>query len=367
MKRLLFIVILTLILFTVSFTAFAENDYKTQAVDEILDNVNEETKTLLEKLGLNEFTAEELNNISLEDIGELLLGIFKGSLTEPIKTFITLIGIILLFAVCNCYITNNSIKTLFECISVIFISLIIFSGLMNCISKSSTALESVSILIKTLIPIIAAIASFSGNPALAVSYNAITVYAAEIITAVCSEFLTPLLMIFSVLAVCMTFSPSIKGDSVLSAIKKCFTVILGLCSALFTGIAGIKNLLSSGADKVSVKGIQFILGTSVPVVGGALSEGLSSVLATVSLMKNTIGVTGIIIITVTILPVICELILWSLILSFSSYICAVFSQQNASNVLGSLKFVITTLQSVILFCAYIFIVSTGMVILMGSK
>ncbi len=368
MKKILTLIIFIFLIFALNITIFAEeNDYYSQSIDEILDETNEETKSLLEKLGLNEFTAEELSRISFKDITDLLLGIFKGSLAEPIKTLIRLTGIIFLFSVCCCYITNDNIKLLFESITIIYISLLIFSDLMNCIAKSSTALESVSILMKTLVPIIAAIAAFSGSPGLAVSYNAITVYAAEIITAICSDFLTPVLMMFAVFSVCLSFAPNAKGENILSAIKKCFNMLLGFCSAIFAGIAGIKNLLSSGADKVSVKGVQFLLGSSVPVVGGALSEGLSSVIAAISLMKSTVGVVGIIIITVTILPVVCELILWLLALSLASYICGLFSHTKAENVLNSLKFVVSTLQSVILFCAYIFIVSTGMVILMGSK
>ena len=85
MKKILTLIIFILLIFALNITIFAEeNDYYSQSIDEILDETNEETKSLLEKLGLNEFTAEKLGSISFKDITELLIGIFKGSLAEPI-------------------------------------------------------------------------------------------------------------------------------------------------------------------------------------------------------------------------------------------------------------------------------------------
>ncbi|MBQ8209740.1 MAG: hypothetical protein IJZ35_04065 [Clostridia bacterium] len=358
-------IILTFLIFSPS--AYAEDAYYSQVIEDVLDWADDETESILGQLGLEQFTAEELSNISLSDISNLLFGIFKGSLKKPLHTLTTLTGLIIAFSVCSCYIQNSSLLMIFEGISVIFCSLTVLSDLMNSISDAVISLTSLSDLMKILVPVIAAIASFSGSPKLAVSYNAVTVYAAEIVSAVCTDFLTPVLMMFTVIAVCLTFNPTVKGDSILSAVKKGVNMILGFCSAIFTGISGIKNLLSSGADKISVKGVQFILGSSVPVVGGALSEGLSSIIAAVSLMKSTLGVVGIIITIVVVLPAACELILWSLSLSLASYVCSIFAQPKTESVIQAFKFSVSMMLSLILFCAYIFIVSTGMVILMGSK
>ena len=368
MKKIFFISLLIILVFQISTTVYAqENAFYSDSINEILDQIPKDSKTILDELGLNDYTFDELNNVTIDDIWKMITSVFNGCLKTPTETLILLFGIIIISAVCLCYISNNNMQILFESITVIVISLTVFSVLMSCIERAVTALNSVCTIMKVLVPIISAISSFSGNPALSVSYNAITVYASEILGAVCSDFLTPVLMNFTVLSVCIIFNPAIKGENILSAIKKVINMLLGLCASVFTGISGIKSLLSSGADKISVKGIQFLLGSSVPVVGGALSDGLSSVLATINLMKSSLGVTGIIILLILVLPVICELTLWSFVMSVSSYICNIFSQNKTESVLSSFKFVITMLISIILFCVYIFTVSTGMVILMGSK
>lgn len=367
MKCFSIITIVIMLFFSIQVTAYSEDDIYEQSIDDIIESTDNETVKLLESLGLESFSAEELADITVSDILNLLLGIFKGKLKIPVKILTSLTGIIIIYSSISCFLSNHNLNVIFDSIAVVVCSLMIFSELMNCISDSVTALKSLCTLMKTLIPAIAVIATLSGSPALAVSFNAVTVYAAEIIGALCADFLTPLLMIFSVISVCITFNPVLKSDILLSGFKKIVNVVLGLSASVFTGISGIKNLLSSGTDKISVKGIQFVLGSSVPVVGGALSDGLSSVIAAISLMRSTIGIAGIIIITVTVLPAVCQLVLWQIAFSVILYVSDIFSAQRINCVVQSLRFTISMMLSVILFCAYLFIVSIGMVILLGSR
>lgn len=369
MKRILVNFSIIILIFVFSTTAFAEDSsYYKNSVESILDGIDADTKSILEDFGLSEYSYTELYNISFADIADLLLSIFKGSLKVPATCTATIIGMSVIGSIGSVYIRKSgSLSEYIEMITVVMISLFVLSEIIDCISRTVTAIESLGVFMKILIPIIAVLASVSGNPALAVSYNSVTVYAAEAITAVCRDFLTPILVIFTCMAVCLTVNSAIKSDSVLSMIKKCINTLLGLAGTVFTGIIAIKDVLSSGADKVSVKGIKFLLGTSVPVVGSALSEGLSSIIASVALMKSTFGIIGIIIIIVIALPCVCELVLWMLMLSFASYCCEIFSQNKTAYVISAMRFTVSMLLSILLFTAYILIVSTGMVLLISNR
>lgn len=368
MKKLKIITLATLLLVLLSFSSFALNDeYYNDSVNDVIQVISDETKELLDKIGLSEYSYQEIYKISISDIVNLLLSVFDSSLKEPLKCTITIIGISLVSAIAGVYITKNSTSEYLEIVTVVFLCLLIFSKIIDCITRTVTAIESLGVIMKLLVPILALMATVSGTPTLAVSYNAVTVYAAEIISAVCRDFLMPLLIIFAALSACMSLNSVIKADTILNMMKKCINMILGFSGTVFTGIIAIKDILSVGSDKVSVKGIKFILGSSVPVVGSAMSEGLSSIIASVVLMKNTFGIFGIILIIVIVLPVSCELVLWIISLSFSEYCCEVFSQKKAATVIASLKFTFSMMLSLLLFTVYILIVSTGMIILAGNK
>lgn len=368
MKKLIIIFIAVAVISVLSPSVFAEEDFFENSVNSIVDSVDRETADLLDKIGFESYSYQELYNVSFSDIADILMSIFKGSLKEPFKCISAILCISLIGTVGLTYINyDNSIARYLEMMIVIFISVFLLTRSIESITRTVSSIESLGIFMKALVPILAAVVSFSGNPALAVSYNAVTMYIAQLITAVCRDFLTPLLIIFTCVSVCLALNSVIRADSVLNMIKKLVNVVLGFIGTVFTGIISIKDMLASGADKVSVKGIKFLIGSSVPVVGSALSEGLSSVLASVSLMKNTLGIIGIIIIIVLVVPVVCELTVWVISLSFAGYFCEVISQNKTASVLNSFRFTFSMLLSILLFTVYILIVSAGMVILMGNK
>lgn len=344
------------------------NSLYSDNVDELLSLLDDDTIELLNSLGIDNYSPENIGNISIKDAFSALIGIFSGAFQEPFVCLCSVFGLIIMISLAESYISKESeFSDFIEFLGSMFVSLLIFSNAVECISDSVAALHTVSVLTKALIPVMAAITAFAGAPAMAVSYNAAALYSAEIISGICVDFLTPLLCIFAAMAVCGAVNSSVKINPILAMIKKIFSVILGLSGTVFTGIIAIKDVLASGIDKVSVKGIKFILGSSVPVVGGVLSEGLSSVISAAVLMKNAYGIFGIIVIAVVSLPVICELLLWLAALTGASYAAEAFSQDKTAGILSSLKFVFSMLLSLVLFSVFILIISTAMVILMSSK
>ena len=368
MKKLYVVVLIFAAFQLLEISCFGHDDYFDDSMEIVLDSVSEETKELLSEIGLDDFTFEELYKISFTDIADLVVSIFKGSLKIPFKSTVTVIGIAFVCSVGQHYIGSSEKMSLFlETVSLIFVTLFVYSSVSGLINRAVTSVLSVGAMMKVLVPILAAVVTFSGNPALALSYNAVTLYAAQIITAISRDFLIPLILTFVAVSGCLAFNSIVRADVITGIVRKCVNTVLGLSGTVFTGFITVKDVLASGADKISVKGIKFLIGSSVPVVGSALSEGLSSVIASVSLMKNTFGIIGIIVTLVIVLPAISELIVWILCMYFCEYFCEIMNQRKNVALLSSLRFSFSLILSVLLFTVYIFIVSTGLVILTGSR
>lgn len=340
--------------------------------DEIYDNfdieLDSEVKNILSDFGFDDFSAEEISNISVFDTFYALLDIFKGSMSKPFSCFCSLLAIILLCASASSFLNNSgAFFQYYDSVITLFVSLYAFANTAECIADCVASIYSTGILMKSLIPATAALAAFSGNPTIAVSYNSVAMYCAEIITAVCRDFLTPVLCSFSAVAVCAGVNQSFNIEPILNSVKKFVSIVLGLAGTVFTGIMALKDVLAVGIDKVAVKGVKFVLGSAVPVVGSSLSEGLSSVIASVSLMKNTYGAIGIIVIIVVTMPSVCQLILWQLTFSATSYAAQSLGLTGAYKALSSLKYVTSMLLSILLFTVYILIVTSALIMLLGNK
>lgn len=330
--------------------------------------LSQEVIEVLEELGFEDFSAEEFSKISLTDTFRTIVNIFKGSMKKPFISMFSLLGLIILCAIACSFIQNNhGFSVYVNSIMTLFVALAAFANAVECISDSVAAIYSAGILMKSLIPATAVLTALSGSPSMAVSYNAISMYCAEIISAVCRDFLSPVLCAFASVAVCLSVNPGYNSEAFLNAVKRFIGIALGLAGTIYTGILSLKDVLAVGIDKVAVKGVKFILGSSVPVVGSALSEGLSSVIAAVSLMKNTYGTIGIIVIVAVALPAIFELILWQLTFSVTGYAAQALGLDGVAKALTSLRYVMTMMLSILLFIIYVLIVSAAMVILLGNK
>ncbi len=363
--NIVFIVVM-LLSFTLNSSAKTEIDenfyskYNVELTEDVIE--------ILHSVGFKDFSPEEFSKISLSDTFSTILNIFKGSMKKPIVSMFSILGLVILCAiVCSFVQHDQNFSDYVNSIITLFVSLVAFADAVRVISDSVAAIYSTGILMKSLIPATAVLTALSGTPSMAVSYNAISMYCAEIISAVCRDLLTPVLSAFAAVSVCFSVNSVYNSESLLSAIKRFIGIALGLIGTLYTGILSLKDVLAVGIDKVSVKGVKFILGSSVPVVGSALSEGLSSVIASVSLMKNTYGAIGIIVIITVTLPAICELILWQLTFSVTGYTAQALGLNAVAKSLTSLKYVISMMLSVLLFTVYVLVVSAAMVILLGNK
>lgn len=79
-------------------------------------------------------------------------------------------------------------------------------------------------------------------------------------------------------------------------LKSSITWFLGVIITVFVSVLSLEGTLTSNVDGLTAKGIKAATSTLVPVVGKALGESVDTVLGATSLLKNSLGLVGIIII-----------------------------------------------------------------------
>lgn len=335
----------------------------------ILDiELSEDVKQVLESVGITDITVEKLSQISFSDTIRAVADIFKGSLKKPFISLYSLIGILIFSAVGSSYVNGRiGFQKYYDTASSLFVALFSFSGAVECIDTAVDSMYAGGIMMKSLVPVVAALTTAMGTPSMAISYNAVSMYCAQVISALCRNVFSPVICVLMVISVCTGINSLFNFTPVLNSVKKFVNVGLGLCGTVFTGILALKDVLAVGIDKVAVKGVKFVIGSAVPVVGSALSEGLSSIIASVSLMRNTYGTIGIIVVIAVTLPAVCELIMWIVTFSVSGYVAQTLGLVNISSILESIRYVLSMLLSILLFTVYILIISSAMIILLGGS
>ena len=192
--------------------------------------------------------------------------------------------------------------------------------------------------------------------------EALQLAAAQAAAQTAGNVIMPLCGAFSAFGVSASLSPELKLTKLAEMIKKLAIGVLSFAAAAFSAVLGLKSLLAGSADTLTSKGIKLALSFAVPIVGGALSDAYSSIIGSVTLLKSTVGVFGVIAVVLMDLPVILQLTARILLLKLLGVLSSSMGDDASGEVLETLSSALTVINAAIIFTAALFIISTGIVI-----
>ncbi len=153
-------------------------------------------------------------------------------------------------------------------------------------------MEQLDLLSKALLPSLAAAVAASGGIVSAGTCQVTTVFFANLLMTLIRSVLLPLVYFYVAAASADAMLPGNPLKSIAVGIKKVVTWALTGSLVLFTGYLTISGAVSASADTLTLQMTRTVISTAVPVVGGIISQASGSVLSGAGLLKNTVGVLG---------------------------------------------------------------------------
>lgn len=89
-------------------------------------------------------------------------------------------------------------------------------------------------------------------------------------------------------------SEQFRMNKLFGLIKGLLIWSIGIMMAVFIGILSVQGLLGSSHDSAAVRGVRYAVESTVPIIGGEVSDTMDSMLSSVLLLKNAVGITGLI-------------------------------------------------------------------------
>lgn len=360
------------VLISVSPISFAESDGISDLIgeeteSELFDAVPDDVEELLDRLGVNGIDFDSLFSITPEKVWGILKDMLTGQTEAPLKSLVRLLAVIVILAVCECFMPDDDrMKIITEMAGVLMCVVSIISPLSEVITSAVAAIAVSEKFILVLIPVLAAVVSVSGNPALALSFQSMAFYAAQVIAAASKNYIVPVVGTVLALDITCSVMPSFKLSGLTGMIKKTITAVLSFAATLFVSFLEIKGALAKATDTVTTKGIKLIISSAVPVVGGALSEAFSGVVGSLVLVKSALGIFGIVVIALINLPFCFQLLFWIFALRLAAAVGEMLNQEYLANLLKAVSSAMILMNVVLVFNAVIFIISTALVLSLRS-
>lgn len=363
MKKIIALIILIL-LFSVPVSA--TDVYKETAENSGVSGINEllpeEVREFFKNNNIDINDYDWSQNLTAKSVFSHIWSFFKSGGNAPFKSFAAVATVMIFSAAVRAF-TDEGGK-LSESLGFIFsliISLSIADGVIGVISASVSAIKGTGVFMLSFIPIFSGIILLSGSPSAATVSGGLLLLAAEIIVQAAAFIIVPLMCAYFGLGLASGVSPLIKDNSLTVAVKNVALWILALVFTAFAGLLSLQTTLNAAADTVGVKTAKFFVASFVPVAGPALSEALTTVTASVQLLRSSAGLYAVVAIVLMLLPLLFELFLWRIVIMVSTGVANMMSVK-ATGVLKAVDSLLSVLMGMILFVGALFVISISVLI-----
>lgn len=370
LKWLIVPVFIVFLLYMFTYTCFAEDSSESgvteqaQAVfSELLSSLEEETKEALSEIGINDADYTQLLSLSPKRVVDAILELFTGKMSEKLKAVGFVCALLVLSAVLESFAQPGStMHSVFSVFTTLLIVVSLLLPVLESLVQAFSAMELSSNFLLAYIPAFAGVISMSGKPLSSAAYSSVMIGLSNLLAQCNVKVFLPVVQVFFSLNIASSVQSKYAFNSLVAFFKKAVTVLLGFSATIFTGLLAVKGSLASAGDSVAVRGVKMLVGSAVPVVGSALSDAYTSVLGSITLIQNAVGIFGIVIFALMHVPVILDLLLWYLALSFTASVSEALGQKQAATLLNGIASTVSLVNTLVIFTAFILIISTGIML-----
>ena len=289
--------------------AAAEEDvlenYKASVEEALEEQLDAETRALLNEIGLEDLSAGEGVEISFEK----LLSFFKEDARTALQEILRPFTLSLLLVLVLAFVSSLAGQAQSEALETAALCVVVLQNaalIRPLLSAGATLLHTSALFVKGFLPVYAGLVAFSGAPASALGVQSLVFALCEALSALSETLCVHVPGAFLGFAVACAFSSHVRMPKLLSCASRAMNWVLGFLCAVFTGVLGTKSVLSAAADSAAGKSVRFLLSSSIPVVGAAMSDAYSSIVASIHLIRGSAAVAGVVALLVLHVPVLLQ-------------------------------------------------------------
>ena len=310
------IAILFIIIIIFPKKVFAETEEEimdtTQEKFNISDFINEAqnyTGDFLEDVDLNNILSQAIQGkVDNKTIFQKILKLLGSEINTSLKTLISILVIIVIHGILKSItdnLENKNISQIIYFVQYILIVTLIMSNFTEIINLVNNTANDLVGFINLLMPLLLTLMIYTGSIATSSILEPVILFAINLIGNLIKDILIPVVFIIVIFSIISKISERIQIEKLSKFLRSSVVWVLGIILTIFVGVVSLEGTLSSSVDGITAKTAKTAVSTVIPVVGKILGDVVDSVLGCGIILKNAVGIVGVIIIIgICIMPII---------------------------------------------------------------
>lgn len=275
----------------------------------------------------------------------IIVGLLNNLSTSFGEDTVSNLGIL----VCSCSVMALCLKSFMDIYSI-------------CSEAIDTMTVTMQALLPVLVPLLISMGSFASGGVL----NPFIVGAITIFNTVLQRFIMPAVYLSCIFILVNSLSDKDYVKKLALFIRGFAIAVMGLSVTLFSGITAIQGIVTRSADGVIAKTARYSVDNFVPIVGGFAADSIDLILSCSTILKNGVGIFGLIIILTLLLIPLIKILAVAIVYKITAIIIEPIGNKTISDCLNEVGNTVITLAIILFLGATMFLIFLTVIISIGG-
>jgi len=239
------------------------------------------------------------DGLSFSDIANGLLHFLLGEVVVNGK-LLAMIVILTVFSIVletvQSAFEKTTVSKIAYAITYLVVVVIAINSFYIAVQYAKDAISGMIHFMMAMMPLVLTMLASMGNVATVSIMHPLIVFMIHTVGNLVFFFIFPLLFFSAVLHIVSSLTDKYKVTQLATLLRNVAIGTLTVALTVFLGVISVQGATGSIADGVTLKTAKYVAGNFVPVVGRMFSETTDTVLSASLLMKNAVGIAGVVIV-----------------------------------------------------------------------
>lgn len=298
------------------------------------------------------------------------VSLLTSQVKDTIKILISILIIVLIHSLLKAItdgLENSSVSKIVYYVQYVLIITIIMSSFSDILKNITETIENLVGFSRILIPLLGALMLYTGSIATTSVIEPILLFLIEFIANFINVLIIPIISIITVLIIVSKITDKIQITKLASFFKSSITWGLGVVLTLFVGVLSLEGSLTSSVDGITAKTAKAAVSSIIPVVGKILGDGVDAILGCGVVLKNAVGIVGVIVIIgICLLPII-KLATFCIMYSLTSSIVEPIADEKIVKLLSEMSGIFKLLLAILCSVSALLVIGVTLVIKISNS
>ncbi|WII35676.1 stage III sporulation protein AE [Paenibacillus thiaminolyticus] len=190
---------------------------------------------------------------------------------------------------------RNAVSKIAYAVSYMVIIILAINSFHVAIGYAKEAISGMIHFMMAMVPLLFTLLASMGNLVTVSVMHPLIVFMVHLIGTLIYTGVFPLLFFSTLLHIVSALSEKYKVTQLANLLRTISIGMLGVLLTVFLGVISVQGATSSVTDGVTVRTAKYITGNFVPVVGRVFSDAADTVISASLLVKNAVGLAGVVI------------------------------------------------------------------------